>query len=114
MLVAVNGHWQSPFNLDNHTWFNIAAYTAIFIMIWFFDRSQNKQPLKEEDRQEARRTIEQTAYLEFLLVHQDNDRLQADAVSDPRFRPPLGYTNLIETTTREGRTMPSFIVVSRS
>ena len=59
--------------------------------------------LKEEDRQEARKTIEQTAYLEFLLVHQDNDRLQADAVSDPRFRPPLGYTNLIETTTREGR-----------
>ena len=64
--------------------------------------------LKEENRQEARRTIEQAAYLEFLIVHQDNDRLQADALSDPRFRPPLGYTNLTETTTREGR------VVTRS
>ena len=31
--------------------------------------------LNEEDRQEARRTIEQTAYLEFLLVHADNERL---------------------------------------
>src|SRR5258708_371805 len=34
--------------------------------------------LKEDDRQEARRTIQQAAYLEFLLVHQDNDKLQAD------------------------------------
>ncbi len=59
--------------------------------------------LKEADRLEARRTIQQAAYLEFLLVHADNDRLQADALSDPRFRPPLGYTNLTETTTREGR-----------
>jgi SecD/SecF fusion protein len=61
--------------------------------------------LKEVDRQEARRTVEQAAYLEFLLVHQDNDKLQADALSNPRFRPPLGYTNLTETTTREGRTV---------
>jgi SecD/SecF fusion protein len=59
--------------------------------------------LAEANRQEARRTVAQAAYLEFLLVHQDNDKLQADAVSDPRFRPPLGYTNLTETTTREGR-----------
>jgi SecD/SecF fusion protein len=59
--------------------------------------------LKEENRQEARKTIEQTAYLEFLLVHPDNDRLQAEALSDPRFRPPLGYTNLTEKSIREGR-----------
>ncbi len=59
--------------------------------------------LKEQDRQEARRTIQQAAYLEFLLVHADNDRLQADALSDPRFRPPLGYTNLTESTMRDGQ-----------
>jgi SecD/SecF fusion protein len=61
--------------------------------------------LKQADRQEARQRIEKTAYLEFLLVHADNDRLQAESTGDPRFRPPLGYTNLTETTTREGRTV---------
>ena len=43
MLMAVNQNWASPFNLDNHTLFNIAAYLCIFIMIYFFDRSQNKE-----------------------------------------------------------------------
>jgi SecD/SecF fusion protein len=61
--------------------------------------------LKEADREEARKTIQQAAYLEFLLVHQDNDKLEAEAASDPRFRPPLGYTNLTETVTRDGRTV---------
>ena len=35
--------------------------------------------LTEAARTEARRTIEQTAYLEFLLVHADNDRLYSPA-----------------------------------
>ena len=61
--------------------------------------------LKEQDRQEARRTVEQAAYLEFLLVHADNERLQGEALTDPRFRPPLGYTNLSETVTHDGRTI---------
>lgn len=43
MLVAVNRHWRSPLQMDNHTWFNIAAYLAIFTMMWFFDRAQKKQ-----------------------------------------------------------------------
>ena len=51
--------------------------------------------LTEAARAEARRTIEQTAYLEFLLVHADNDRLQAESGS-PYFHPPLGYTNLTQ------------------
>ncbi len=64
------------------------------------DRIQVQIPgLKEADRVEARKTIEQAAYLEFRLVHPDNDKLQAEAISDPRFRPPLGYTNLSETVT---------------
>src|SRR5690349_5090202 len=32
--------------------------------------------LKEQDRLEARHSLEQTAYLEFLLVHADNNKLQ--------------------------------------
>jgi len=58
--------------------------------------------LKEQDRLEARGLIEKTAYLEFRLVHADNDRLQGEATS-AYFRPPLGYTNLTETSMREGR-----------
>jgi len=61
--------------------------------------------LEEGRRQEARQTIGQTAYLEFRLVHKNNDELAAQALSDPRFTPPLGYTNLTSTETREGRTV---------
>ena len=43
MLVAINQHWVSPFGFDNHTWFNIVAYIAIFTMIYFFDRSEKKR-----------------------------------------------------------------------
>jgi exosortase/archaeosortase family protein len=39
MVVAVNNHWQPLFGFDNHTWFNIAAYTVIFTMIYLFDKS---------------------------------------------------------------------------
>jgi len=41
LLIAVNKHWQMPLGLDHHTWFNIAAYGLIFIMIYFFDKSSN-------------------------------------------------------------------------
>ncbi|HMG83545.1 MAG TPA: archaeosortase/exosortase family protein [Ferruginibacter sp.] len=40
LLVAINKKWSIGFNLDNHTLFNIAAYVLIFIMIYFFDRSE--------------------------------------------------------------------------
>ena len=40
MLLSVNYNWPSPFNLNNHTWFNIAAYAVIFTMIYLFDRSE--------------------------------------------------------------------------
>lgn len=40
MVLLANGKkWNIPFNIDNHTLFNIAAYIAIFSMIYFFDRS---------------------------------------------------------------------------
>jgi exosortase/archaeosortase family protein len=45
LLVAINKKWPSPFNLDNHTLFNIVAYTVIFSMIYLFDRLQKQQQL---------------------------------------------------------------------
>lgn len=40
MVIGIQHQWLAPFDLDNHTLFNIAAYTIIFTMIYFFDRSQ--------------------------------------------------------------------------
>ena len=43
MLISVNKHWPSLFNLDNHTWFNIVTYGIVFFMIYLFDRSEKAQ-----------------------------------------------------------------------
>ncbi len=42
LVIAINKHWPSLFNFDNHTWFNIVAYSFIFIMMYLFDRSERK------------------------------------------------------------------------
>jgi len=39
LLIALSKHWQIPLGLDHHTWFNIAAYILIFVLIYFYDRS---------------------------------------------------------------------------
>jgi exosortase/archaeosortase family protein len=44
VLMANSKKWSIPFGMDNHTLFNIAAYLAIFIMIYFFDRSEKHKP----------------------------------------------------------------------
>lgn len=59
--------------------------------------------LKEKDLQQARRAVQKAAFLEFRLVHANNDQLQADAVNNPRFVPPLGYTNLTRVEDRDGQ-----------
>lgn len=41
-LLSNSKKWHFPFGWDNHTWFNIAAYAAIFLMIFFYDRT-NKE-----------------------------------------------------------------------
>lgn len=43
LLVATNKKWSMPLGWDHHTWFNIAAYGAIFFMMWVFDRQLKKQ-----------------------------------------------------------------------
>ena len=42
-LVAINKGWPMPLGIDHHTWFTIAAYGMIFILIWWYDKtSENK------------------------------------------------------------------------
>jgi exosortase/archaeosortase family protein len=38
-LITINKNQRMPLGIDHHTWFNIAAYLAIFIMMYFFERS---------------------------------------------------------------------------
>lgn len=45
VLMANSKKWTIPFGMDNHTLFNIAAYIAIFVMIYFFDRSEKNKPV---------------------------------------------------------------------
>jgi SecD/SecF fusion protein len=70
--------------------------------------------LKEEDRQSARRTLERTAYLEFRLVHPDNQRLLIEEQSDPTtFQPPAGYEKLIEQKKDESGRILYYYVKKR-
>lgn len=41
LLIAYNKKWEMPFGIDHHTWFNIVAYTAIFSMMYLFDRNSD-------------------------------------------------------------------------
>jgi exosortase/archaeosortase family protein len=58
-LVALASHnrWAFPLGLDHHTWFNIAAYGMIFLMIWVYDRgnkiSGNGQKVLVTGKKEA-------------------------------------------------------------
>ena len=39
-LVAINKGWPMPLGWDHHTWFNIFAYLAIFLMMYVFEKNQ--------------------------------------------------------------------------
>ena len=41
-LVALNKKWPMPFGIDHHTLFNIAAYGAILIMMYFLDKKTRR------------------------------------------------------------------------
>ncbi|HUJ71640.1 MAG TPA: protein translocase subunit SecD [Verrucomicrobiae bacterium] len=58
--------------------------------------------MKEEDREEARRRIEKTAFLEFRLVHPDNAALVQQSLSDPRFSVPPGYVKMVVREKEQG------------
>lgn len=38
-LVAINKGWPMPLGIDHHTWFTIASYLLIFLLIFLYDRS---------------------------------------------------------------------------
>jgi exosortase/archaeosortase family protein len=38
-LVAINKGWKMPLGIDHHTWFNIFAYTGVFTLIYFYEKS---------------------------------------------------------------------------
>lgn len=42
LLLAINRGWKIPLGINHHTWFNIVAYGAIFLMMWFFSKSKGK------------------------------------------------------------------------
>lgn len=42
VLVANNKGQRTLFGLDNHTFFNICSYVAIFVLIYFYDRNLKK------------------------------------------------------------------------
>ena len=50
-LVAINKGWPMPLGLNHHTWFNIAAYLMIFILIWLYDRSFADKVAKKAENQ---------------------------------------------------------------
>ncbi|MES2431352.1 MAG: hypothetical protein V4556_10465 [Bacteroidota bacterium] len=43
LLLAIHNNWKVFFSINNHTAFNIVAYSAIFTMIYFYDRSEKKR-----------------------------------------------------------------------
>ena len=43
LVLAINKRWAMPFGINHHTWFNIAAYTVIFTMIYLFDRTEKRE-----------------------------------------------------------------------
>lgn len=42
-LLAINKGWPMPLGFDHHTWFNIFAYMAIFLMMYFFEKGLKKK-----------------------------------------------------------------------
>ncbi|MBK7434330.1 MAG: exosortase/archaeosortase family protein, partial [Chitinophagaceae bacterium] len=45
-LLSLNKKQSMPFGLENHDFFNITAYIAIFVMIWVYDRTGKDAPSK--------------------------------------------------------------------
>ena len=45
LLIALQKKWDIPLGFDHHTWFNIFSYLYIFILIYFYDKSQKSNAL---------------------------------------------------------------------
>ena len=51
-LLSLNKKQNMPFGIENHTFFNITAYIAIFIMIYFYDKSGRGEDRKVKEEEE--------------------------------------------------------------
>lgn len=49
LLVAINKKWPMPLDINHHTWFNIAAYGVILIMMYFLDKNSSQVKHPETD-----------------------------------------------------------------
>jgi len=49
-LVAINKGWPMPLGIGHHTWFTIAAYGMIFILIWWYDKTSENKILKKANK----------------------------------------------------------------
>jgi exosortase/archaeosortase family protein len=38
LVLATNRDWPMPLNLDHHTWFNLAVYAGIGVMMYYYDK----------------------------------------------------------------------------
>ncbi len=47
VIIAGRKEWKFPLGLDHHSWFNIIAYLAIFIMMYLFEKNIKKSYLHE-------------------------------------------------------------------
>ncbi len=47
LLIAHNRKWPIPL-FDHHTWFNMAAYVLIFVLIWFYDKQHKLRPFTSQ------------------------------------------------------------------
>lgn len=56
-LVVTNKNTQMPLGLDHHTWFNIFAYLAIFILLYFLYRKTGGFSENNTDTRKNRNTI---------------------------------------------------------
>ncbi|HQW83626.1 MAG TPA: archaeosortase/exosortase family protein [Ferruginibacter sp.] len=46
VLLANNNHAKMPLGLDNHTFFNILAYAAVFILMFLYDKRFKKKKIE--------------------------------------------------------------------
>ncbi len=70
--------------------------------------------LKQEHVEEMREKLQKAAFLEFRLVHPDNEQLVQEAESDPSFEPPVGYEKMsYEDKLADGRTVKRMFFVRK-
>lgn len=61
-LVVTNKNTEMPLGIDHHTWFNIFAYIAIFLLLFFYYRSMEKADKGNKPEQPAQTGTTETTH----------------------------------------------------